>query len=330
MRPGGTRGEAARPLAFYSGAPAIIGVDLGGTKLFGAVAALSGQIQHEIYRPHKDEGADHLENLCRLIDQLLDAPCTTGRQVRGIGIGVPGITLSPEGIVAWAPSLNWRDLPLEKILTERFDLPVFVENDVNLAALGEWGFGAGRGMNSLVCIAIGTGIGAGIIVGGSLVRGCHQSAGEIGYMAPGVQFLGRRYEQFGALESLASGTGIAERARQLLAEQGGPSVAVGLTAEAVFNAARRGERWAQQTVTETVDWLGLTIANIAALLDPDVVVLGGGVARSADLLIPLIRQRIEGVLPFMPHIVASPLDQRAAVMGAVALASNGIAKQFGT
>lgn len=142
-------------------------------------------------------------------------------------------------------------------------------------------------------------------------------------MLPGVQFLGRRYDQFGALESLASGTGIAERARQLLTEEGRHEEAQDLTAEDVFNAARRGEAWAQRIVAETADFLGLAVANIAALLDPEVVILGGGVAKSADLLIPLILQRLEGVIPFMPRLVASPLDRRAAVMGAIVLVLNG-------
>ncbi len=323
-----TRGRPRSLLNFNGSAYAVIGVDLGGTKMFGALADLSGNIQHEIYLPHENGSASHVERLCELIEQLLNAPRPPEQRIRGIGIGAPGLTRSPEGTVIWAPSLNWRDLPLQQILIERFDLPVFVENDVNLAALGEWGFGAGRGASNLVCIAVGTGIGAGVMISGSLYRGYHQGAGEVGYLLPGVQFLGRRYDQFGALESLASGTGIAERAHQLLAEEGRPEKAQGLTAEDVFNAARQGEAWATRIVAETADFLGLAVANIAALLDPEVVILGGGVSKSADLLIPLILQRLEGVIPFMPRLVASPLDRRAAVMGAIVLVLNGTTEYY--
>jgi predicted NBD/HSP70 family sugar kinase len=319
-----TGGRPSSLLEFNGNAYTVIGVDLGGTKMFGTVADLSGTIQHELYRAHEDghEAGDYLEQLCRFIELLLDAPRPAGQRVRGIGIGVPALTQVPEGIVTWAPSLGWRDLPLQHILAERFDLPVFVENDVNLTALGEWGFGAGRGARNLVSIAIGTGIGAGIILGGALYRGHNQAAGEVGYLLPGVEYLGRRYEGFGALESLASGSGVAERAARLLEQEGMPLFQNGLTAHDVFEAARQGESWAQRVVNETVDYLSLAIAGISALLDPEVIVLGGGVARSADMLIGPILQRLERAVPFVPRLVASPLERRAAAMGAIMLVLN--------
>jgi glucokinase-like ROK family protein len=327
VRPHGSSestGGRPRPLLEFNGdAYAVVGVDLGGTKMFGTVADLVGTIQHELYIPHGDDGSsDCLERLCELIQQLLDAPRPAGQRIRGIGIGAPGVTLSREGIVAWAPSLGWRDLLLKDILTDRFDMPVLVENDVNLATLGEWGFGAGRGARNLVCIAVGTGIGAGIIVDGALCRGHNQAAGEIGYLLPGVEFLGRRYDGFGALEGLASGIGTAERARQILTQADMPVPPEGLSAEDVFTAARRGEAWACQVVSETVDFLSLAIANVSSLLNPEIVVLGGGVARSADLLIEPILHRLEGVIPYVPRLVASSLGRRAAAMGAIMLVLN--------
>lgn len=324
-----TGGRPRALLEFNGNAYAVVGVDLGGTKMFGTVADLSGTVQHEIYLPHDCDGpSDPLERLCELIEKLLDTPRPPGQRIRGIGIGAPGITLNREGIVTWAPSLGWRDLPLKQILTDRFDELIFVENDVRLAALGEWGFGAGRGAQSLVCIAVGTGIGAGIILGGALYRGHNQSAGEIGYLPPGPEFLGRRYDHFGALESLASGLGIAERGRRLLAQEGISAPSEKLTAEDVFAAVRRGEPWAQQVASETVDYLSLAIASISSLLDPEVIVLGGGVARSADLLIGPILQRLEGVVPFVPRLVASSLGRRSAVMGAIMLVLNATTERF--
>jgi glucokinase-like ROK family protein len=314
-------GGRPRPLLEFNGqAYAVVGVDLGGTKMFGTLADLNGRVQHEVYIPHDDNGTDDcLERLCELIQQLLDVPRPSGQRIRGIGVGVPAITLTPEGIVTWAPSLGWRDLPLKKLLTDRFAMPVLVENDVNLAALGEWGFGAGRGTQNLVCIAVGTGIGAGIIIGGALYAGHNQAAGEIGYLPPSVEYLGRCYDQFGALENLASGTGIAARARQLLEKEGLSVPPEGLSAEDVFSAARRGEDWACQVVGDTVDYLSLAIAGVSSLINPEMVVLGGGVARSADLLIEPILRRLQGVVPFVPRVVASSLGRRAAAMGAIML-----------
>ncbi len=317
-------GGRPRPLLEFNGqAYAVVGVDLGGTKMFGTLADLNGSVQHEVYIPHDENGADDcLERLCELIQRLLDVPRPDGQRIRGIGVGVPSITLAPEGIVTWAPSLGWRDLPLKKLLADRFAMPVLVENDVNLAALGEWGFGAGRGTQNMVCIAVGTGIGAGIIMGGALYTGHNQAAGEIGYLPPSIEYLGHCYDQFGALENLASGTGIAARARQLLEKEGLPVPAEGLSAEDVFSAARRGEAWARQVVGDTVDYLSLAIAGVSSLLNPEAVVLGGGVARSADLLIEPILGRLQGVVPFVPRVVASSLGRRAAAMGAIMLVLN--------
>jgi glucokinase-like ROK family protein len=333
VRPCASHGQSTggRPPAlveFNGEAYAVLGIDLGGTKIFGTVADLSGAIQHELYVAHKEDSEpnDYLEQLCGMISTLSDIPRPSGQRVRGIGVGVPGVTLTPEGTVTWAPSLQWRDLPLQKILNDRFDAPVFVENDVNLAALGELGFGAGRGVRNLISIAVGTGIGAGIIIGGALYRGHNQAAGEVCYMLPGVEFLGQRYDEFGALESQASATGVVNRARQLMEQAG--SVPEDLSAEGVFAAARSGDSLAQQVVNETVDYLSLAIANISATLDPEVIILGGGVARSADLLIEPILQRIEGVVPFVPRLVASPLGRRAAVMGAIMLVLNITTESF--
>jgi glucokinase-like ROK family protein len=324
-----TGGRPSVLLEFNGDAYAVVGVDLGGTKMFGTVADLSGEIQHERYIPHDEDGAcDCLERLCQLIETMLNAPRPSGQRIRGIGVGAPGVTLTPEGIVTWAPSLGWRDLPLQQILRQRFDLPVFVENDLNLIALGEWGFGGGRGTQNMVSIAIGTGIGAGIIIGGALYRGHNQAAGEVGYLPPGVKFLGQRYDQFGALESLASGTGIAKRACQLLEQEKKSISPQGLTAHHVFAAAREGEAWAEQVITETVDYLSLAIASISVMLDPEVVVLGGGVARSADLLIDPILGRLEGTVPFVPRLVASTLGRRAAAMGAIMLVLNATLQHY--
>jgi glucokinase len=309
-------------VSFNASAHAVIGVDLGGTKMFGTIADLGGNIQKELYLPWEEANPDpdrSLEQLFKLMDQLMDAPRPEKQRIRGIGIGAPGVTLYPDGIVTWAPSLGWRNLPLRGILEDRYKLPVQVENDVNLAALGEYGFGVGKGMSSLVCIAIGTGIGSGIVINREIYRGANQSAGEVGYLLPGLQFVGRRYDTFGALEEQASGTGISMRARKALKEIGIETEPGHPTAEEVFNYARAGEEWAQRIINETIDYLCVAIGAVSALLDPELIILGGGVSRSADVLIQPILQRLAGTLPTQPRLVTSQLGYRAVVMGAIML-----------
>ena len=306
--------------AFDPAAAAVISVDLGGTKIYATLNDLAGTTLAEASAashpsPGEDESSS-LDRLIDLIDRLATYPRPEGQALLGIGVGAPGVTLSAEGIVTLAPGLGWKDLPLGPILTERFNVPAFIENDVNLAALGEYGFGTARGAASLVCVAVGTGIGGGIVLNGKLHRGHRASAAEIGYLLPGTGALGIRYDAFGALEQLASGPGIAARARQLV---GHP-----LSTEDVFHAARRGLIWAEQIVRETVDYLTLAVANIAAILDPEVIVLSGGVMAAADQLADPIRRRLEGLIPSVPTIVVSTLGPRATALGATLLVAESL------
>jgi glucokinase len=320
-----SRGRPRALLEFSGAAHAVIGIDLGGVTWIGAIANLTGAVLHEVKVPgNGPDAAANLERLLALIAELLAVPLDDGQTLRGIGVGVPGLIRADDGSVTYAPSLGWRDVPVCAILGERFNLPVFVENDVNLAALGEWGFGAGRGASSLVCLSMGTGMGAGIIQDGAILRGYHQAAGEVGYLVPGADYLGKPYSSFGHLESLTASSGMAERAIQVKAAEGFARPGNGaLTSDDVFLAARAGEHWAQVTIAEMVDYLSLAVLSVATVIDPELIVLGGGAARWAEDLIEPIRRRLEGVTLYMPRLEASPLGPRAAVMGAIMLVLNG-------
>ncbi len=322
VRPEGSTewsGGRRRPLLeFNSDGHVILGVDMGGTKMYGALADLGGKILDEVnIGSHGTTGEDSFNQLTSLIDKLLASPKIEGRTVRGIGVGAPGVTLHKEGIVTWAFTLHWDNFPLKTRLSERYGLPITVDNDVNLAALGELWFGAGQEVQDMILIAVGTGIGAGVIINGSLYRGSKEASGEIGNMIPGREFLGKNYRDFGALESVASGTGIAARARQLLHSSRKARELAELTAEDVFEAARQGEPWAGTVINETVDYLAIAIANLVAAYDPELIVLGGGVSRSADMLIAPILARISEAIPNPPRLVLSNLGLQATVMGAV-------------
>jgi glucokinase-like ROK family protein len=310
----------------------IVGVDQGGTKISGALADLEGEslVRQRIAYEPGDDPDRKLAKLLEIIEELLTvAPKTHdngSRQVRGIGIGVAGV-VRHDGTVVWAPALGWRDLPLKQIIQERFGISTFVENDTNLAALGELWFGAGRGLRNLIAVSVGTGIGAGLILDGRLYRGRTFSAGEIGYVITDRAQLGRAFDEFGPLEMLASGPAIAERARALLAgerssrmhELVGGNLAL-LTAKEVCQAAREGDSIALQVVSEAADALAIALNNAISLFDPDLVILNGGLFRSADLFLDLIHRRLQGTVPNLPPIVASPLGEDAVVKGAIAYA----------
>jgi glucokinase len=322
VRPEGTTewtgGRRRSLLEFNSEGQVVVGIDMGGTKMFGAVSDLGGKIVQEIeLSRHGTSGELTFQRLVELVEALLSSRKINGRRVRGIGVGVPAITLHKEGVVVWSPSLKWRDYPLKAKLSERFHYPITVDNDVNLAVLGEQWFGAGQNCKNIILITVGTGIGAGVVIDGALYRGSNEASGEIGYLMPGREFLGRRYEEFGALEYVASGTGIAARAREVMKGKRDLAELENLISEDVFEAARHGEAWAISIIDETVDYLAIAIASIGAYFDPDVIILGGGVARSSDLLLNPILNRIEGTIPNLPRLVVSPLDRRAAVMGAI-------------
>jgi glucokinase-like ROK family protein len=320
-QPGGTEWSGGRRrslLEFNTHGGVVLGVDMGGTKLYGAVSDLGGNVLDEVSIGSRGTHGDESYNtLVTLVDTLLASPKLEGRHVRGIGVGAPGITLHQNGIVKWVYSLNWKDFPLKDKLVERYNLPVTVDNDVNLAALGELWFGAGQNARNMVVITIGTGIGAGIIIDRALYRGSTEAAGEIGNMLPGREFLGKNYRDFGALESVASATGIGERARKVSRSRAGKAIPDNLLAEEVFVAARQGQKWALALVDETVDFLSIAIANLAVSFDPDLIVLGGSVSRSADMLVEPILTRINGAIPALPKLVVSALGPRAVVMGAI-------------
>ncbi len=296
----------------------VIGIDLGGSHISGAIVNLGGEILQKFTDSaiggSGEENFDKLAGFLRLLQteaQRLPA------RILGAAIGVPGILDSRAGLVRLAPGLDWIDFPLRQRLERISDLPLILENDVNLAVLGEFWYGVGRGVRDLVMVAIGTGIGAGIILDGKLHRGYSESSGEVGYILPGIQFLNHKYPGFGALESVASGKGIADQALKkwplFHAGESPPE----MEAVDVFRAARDGQPWAVQVVSETIDYLSLALGNIIVCVDPELVILGGGIASSASMLIDPIRERLTGVIPRLPRIEESALKERAALLGAV-------------
>lgn len=313
-------GGRRRPLLeFNADGYVVLGVDMGGTeKMYGAISEIGGNIINEATIDRQGaSGEECYRLLIELIDTLLASPGLKGRRVRGIGVGAPGITHHHEGIVKWAYALNWRNFPLKDRLAKQYKLPITVDNDVNLAALGEHWFGAGQNIQNMVMIADGAGIGAGIIINGALYRGSREASGEIGHMVPGREFLRKSFSDFGGLESAASGTAMIEKARAVLRSRRGARDLNRLRADDIFEAAQRGEKWAAAILNEVVDYLAIAVANLSVAFDPELIVLGGGVTSFAHMLVEPILHRIEGVIPTPPRLVVSNLGVRATVMGAI-------------
>jgi glucokinase len=305
-------GGRRRPLLeFHAAGNVVIGVDMGGTRFYGAISDIGGTILGEAVRERDGaSGPECFKLLTSLIDELLKHPELRGRHVRGIGVGAPGITLHREGVVKWAYALNWRDFPLKAQLEKKYKLPITVDNDVNLAALGELWFGAAQNTENMILITIGAGIGAGIVIDGVLYRGSGEASGEIGHTVPGREFLGKSYEDFGALESLASATGMVARAKRLRHSRD-------LVMEDIFDAARGGETWARRIIEDTVAYLSIAIANLSVSFDPEVIVLGGAVTPYARILSESILQSLDGTIPSLPRLEVSNLGLQATVMGAI-------------
>lgn len=292
----------------------VIGVDLGGTNMAGAVTNLLGKVVYSHKQPTcANEGPEAVfQSLSKFIERLAQDSNIDQQRIKGVGIGIPGVVVD-QRVVKWAPSLAWKDYPLVEKLSSRMNFPVFIENDVNLQALGEYWYGLGQGVDVLVCLAIGTGLGAGIVLNGQLFFGAHQAAGEVGNLVADTSQLGNPYPGFGFLESWASGTGIAQK----YAELGGTDEA--LDAETVFSLARKEDPIALQVVRGFAEHLAVAIVSISSVLDPELIILGGGVAKEADLFLPKLEELVFPVLQSHPRLAASKLGDIAGVMGAVAL-----------
>ncbi|NMB01733.1 MAG: ROK family transcriptional regulator [Firmicutes bacterium] len=313
-RAASTSGRRRVLLELNGDAGYVIGVDLGGTKMAGAVTNLLGKVVYSLKQPTcASEGPEAVfQSLLQFIRQLAEESQIDQSRIKGVGIGIPGVVVNQRE-VKWAPSLDWKDYPLVEKLSEHMDFPVFLENDVNLQALGEYWYGLGQGVDVLACLAIGTGLGAGIVLNGQVFFGAHQSAGEVGNLVSDTSQLGQDYPGFGFLESWASGTGIGERYSEL----SGSSES--LDAEEVFSLARQEDPVALEVLKGFTEHLAMAIVSISTVLDPELIILSGGVAKEADLFLPQLKKLAFPVLQSQPRLVASELGDIAGVMGAVAL-----------
>jgi predicted NBD/HSP70 family sugar kinase len=313
-----TGGRPPANLKFKGSSYGVVGIDLGAPRMFGAVSDLNGHIQTERYADcDPKSGEVNLERLVSLIRELLGESHALGRKIRGIGVGVPSIVRVPEGHVERAQKLHWRDLPLKKILCEHFSEQVFVDNLINLAAVAEWGFGAGRGADSLVCLVVGTGTGAGIILDGRLFRGHSHAAGEIGWLLHNELLSGRKFPRLGRSKDLNYGPGMSQKVFDTLEAFDLEYLAGNFDVRALSNRKMLKENPSLLLVLDMIDYLTFAIATLCTVLNPPTVILAGDISRGAQLVADRLRDRLEGQLPSVPRIVVSELGYRAVALGAI-------------
>jgi len=307
-----------------------IGVDVGGTKVAAGVVDEQGKIIEKLKR---STPAGSPEQTAQVIsDTVIEL---LGRHLIGaVGIGAAGFIDEARATVLFAPNLAWRDEPLKKQIQDRIGLPVLVENDANATAWAETVFGAARGLEHVVLVTVGTGIGGAIVINGQLYRGRWGVAGEPGHyrVVPGGRLCGCGNR--GCWEQYASGNALVAEAREFagrspagavrLLQLGGGSPA-GITGPAITQAAHEGDPAALRCFEIIGSWLGQGLADLAAILDPGCFVIGGGVSAAGDLLIGPARVAFEGGLtgryyrPFA-EIVLAELGEDAGLVGAADLA----------
>jgi glucokinase len=296
-----------------------IGIDLGGTKMSAGLIDESGSVLEKITvtRPLDQAGMeqDPLELAARLM----------GPGVAAMGLGAAGLLSWPDGRLTWGPNVAGRDIRFKELLERRFGLPAVVDNDANLAAWAESRIGAARGYRHVLLVTLGTGIGGGIVIDGEIYRG-RSFAGEVGHMV--VDMGGPRCTcgQRGCWEMFASGRRLNQIARDvaasdphgLTARLAGDDLAEGIH---LTEAAVQGDPAAGQSVAEMGTWLGTGLASLVAVLDPEVIVVGGGAARAGDILLQPTREAMMAALEgsaFRPStmVVAAALGEDAGLVGA--------------
>ena len=308
----------------------VLGLDLGGTKIAAGVVDSSGKLLSSVRAPTPASGAH--KDVAALFDAAHSAVAAAGvswRAVRAVGVGVPG-AFDPESETVWAPNLpGWKKVPLKRLLEKALARPVFVEGDRNVQALAEqWLGGAGgrRRASNLVFLAIGTGIGAGLISDGRLMTGARGVSGAAGWLAVSARWR-PEFARLGCLEALGAGPAVARFARKALRKKPHGLLAKfsrgrgnAVSAEAVVTAARRGDPTARRVLEEVGANLGRGVASIVSLLNPEVVVVGGGLAQAGDLILrPLRRAARQWGQPLASRqvrIVRSRLGVSAGVLGA--------------
>ena len=310
-----------------------IGVDVGGTKIAAGIVNPEGEILDGVRYPTPQSPKKLVEAIARAVSEVGD-----GSEVGGVCLAVPGLILTQENRVVYSPNLRAVEgIRLKEELEPELGFPLTIENDNNAAAWGEFRFGAGSGSKHLVYVGLGTGIGGGVVTDGRLLRGAQGAGGELGHVT--VQATGPRCAcgNRGCLEALASGTSIRRRAHEAAAEH--PDSALGRLAsrrrvlgEDVTELAREGDEVALSVLEEAGTWLGVGLAGIVNVFNPEVVAVGGGAIEAGELILKAARREV--MLRARPpsrdlaEVKVATLCPKSGVLGAAALARDASSGEY--
>ncbi|HEX8296081.1 MAG TPA: ROK family protein [Chthoniobacteraceae bacterium] len=302
-----------------------IGIDFGGTSIKSGLVA-DGVILHH-GTPIDTQALGGPEEIIEALGQLADDFRAREPQIVALGIGLPGIVDSIGGVVHELTNVpGWTDVPLRQILRERTGLRVTIENDANAMAYGEFRFGAAAGGRHVICITLGTGVGGALILDGHLYRGAQLGAGEIGHMSIDLRGKPGPYGNFGCLEEYVGNVQIAARAQQRYLEQGKAVSLLECSPALLADAATAGDPVAMQLWDDLGVELGSALASVVWILNPDTIVIGGGVAKAGELIMAPLRREIRARTLEIFHerlrIVTAALGNDAGIIGNAALALN--------
>ncbi|MFQ7309684.1 MAG: ROK family glucokinase [Mediterraneibacter sp.] len=273
------------------------GVDIGGTTVKMGLLEEEGKIvdKWEITTDTSEEGKAILPNVAASIENKMKEHGLTKEDIIGVGAGVPA-PVTAEGIVNGSANLGWNYKEVKKELEELTGMKACIGNDANVAALGEMWKGGGAGEMNVIMVTLGTGVGGGVIINGKVLVGANGAGGEIGHLCVNYEEKDKcGCGNCGCLEQYASATGIVRLAKKKLGQELRPTILTkeDVTAKDVFDAVKAGDETAKEIAVEFGRYLGYALANLAAVLDPAVIVIGGGVSKAGEVLIPYIRE------PFM-------------------------------
>jgi len=312
----------------------VIGIDLGGTNVRLALVGRYGDIQYRFRYPTRvDEG---LESIIGKLSEQVMASCNQGHEVRGVGIGTAGAVLFEEGIVTSSPNFpDWRDVELKSLLKKSLEgkksFRIVVDNDANATALGEAWLGAGKGLDSMICFTLGTGVGGGIVIDGKIWRGFLGMAGEVGHITIDPDGPRCNCGSQGCLEAYASATGLSNRVRDALAEGAESMLRAAaervngvIPARVIFERAVEGDQLAKDA-WERLGWtLGIGVADVISILNVQMVVIGGGVSRAWDLyseaMLREVRNRVYSPAGSCTPVKPAKLGDDSGVLGAARMA----------
>lgn len=306
----------------------VAGIDMGVSHLHMVLADLAANVIKESEQPFEISAGPHVcfEQVDILLKDMLREVGLSMDDLTAIGVDVPGPILEEDGTVLAPPIMpGWDRYPIQKNLQARWNKPVTLNNDAEMGALGEWAYGAGREYANVAYIKVGNGIGAGLIMNNRIYRGANGSAGEIGHITVVENGPQCKCGNYGCLEALAGGQAIAEQGNQIILNGTSPQLAAlasqhPLTAHDVAIAARRGDLAAQRIFRRAGDYIGIGIAGLVNIFNPDIVIVGGGVAQVGDMLLEPIRQTVRRraltAATQNLHISTALLGRRSSSMGA--------------